>query len=71
MIDLNALNARICASGIKRTAIAQELNVSAPTLRRKLRGITPMTDSDMEALGRVLRLNRQDMMRIFFASKGN
>lgn len=71
MIDLNALNARIMASGIKRAVIAQEMGLSQPTLRRKLRGNTPMTDNDMEALGRVLRLNRQEMMRIFFASKVN
>ena len=71
LIDLTALNARITASGIKRTVIAREMNVSPPTLRRKLRGNTPMTDNDMETLGKVLNLNRNEMMRIFFAREMN
>ena len=71
MIDLTALNARIAASGIKRTVIAREMNISPPTLRRKLRGNTPMTDNDMETLGKVLNLNRNEMMRIFFAREMN
>lgn len=30
-----------------------------------------MTDNDMETLGKVLNLNRNEMMRIFFAREVN
>lgn len=71
MVDLIALNARVSASGIKRQAIAQEMGISAPTLRRKLRGNTPITANDIDALGRVLNLTRQDVTKIFFARQVN
>ena len=71
MVDLTALNARVCASGIKRSVIASELGISAPTLRRKLRGATSITANDIDALGRVLNLSRQDVSKIFFARQVN
>lgn len=71
MVDLNALNARVYASGVKRTVLAQEIGVSQPTLRRKLRGMTPITANDIEAFGRVLNLSRADVTKIFFARQVN
>ena len=71
MTDLLALNARIGASGVKRVTIAQELGVTPPTLRRKLRGTSPITVDDIYAFGRVLNLNKQEISKIFFAGKVN
>ena len=71
MVDLTALNARVSASGIKRTAISNEMGISAPTLRRKLRGQTPLTANDIDALGSILNLSSADIRRIFFAKSVN
>ena len=69
MVNLAELNARVMASGIKRNVIAQELRVSAPTLRYKLRGERPITADDVENFARVLNMTKQDVTRIFFTTR--
>lgn len=60
------LKAKLDDSGLKRGYIAQELNLSAYGLSRKVEGITEFKSSEIRTLIRLLGLTSDDVRDIFF-----
>lgn len=65
-MNLEKLKDRIKDSGIKKTAIAKQMDIPYITLNRRLRGEGEFTVSQAVNLSRILRLTAAEKNDIFF-----
>ena len=59
------------AQGIKSYELADALQVSSETLSRKLNGVTPFTEEEIEKVCVVLKIGAIDVWRFFFERLSN
>lgn len=69
MTNTNLLNERIDASGLKRGFIAEQLELSAYGLLKKINGENEFKVSEVVKLCRILNISDEDRDRIFFDPK--
>lgn len=69
MVDYPALNQAIVDSGIKKSAVADRLDVTPQTLNNKLNGTTELTISEVQELCEILGFTKRQRQQIFFATK--
>lgn len=68
MTDTTALRTAINESGYKLRFLASQLNMSYPTLLKKLNGITEFKQSEICTLCALLKIDSVEKESIFFAS---
>lgn len=67
MVDLALLNKTIDESGLKRSFIAQKLDLSRQGFSRKTSGHSEFTGGEIQELSKILSLSQMKRDRIFFA----
>ena len=66
MVNTELLNKKIDESGIKKKVIANRIGVSTTTLRAKTNGVYAFDSDQMTQLGKILNLNNDEFISIFF-----
>ena len=69
MIDLVKLRKTIQESGLKISAISEQMSIARETLYNKLNGKTEFTVSEIIAISNILGLTKTQRDNIFFAKK--
>lgn len=69
MTDRELLKSLISKSGLKRSFIAEQLGITYQGFKLKLDGKNEFIESEMRTLSDILKLNKTDRERIFFAKK--
>lgn len=67
MIAVNKLKGKVVEQGMTMTAFAKEIGMDYSSLYRRLDGQISFTVSDVEVITKVLHLNNEDIVKIFFA----
>ena len=67
MTDFNRLNSAIEQSGLPMTTLAERTNIRRETLYNRLKGKGEFTASEIVGLCEVLKINKTERERIFFA----
>ena len=70
MVNSNKLRGRIIEKGLSIGKVAENINVSASTLGRKIRGIADMTLREVEMLCHVLDIPKNEILTYFFVKEG-
>lgn len=66
MIAVNKLKGKVAEQGMTMTAFAKEIDLNYSSLYRRLEGQTFFTVADVEKITRVLHLENEDIVNIFF-----
>lgn len=66
MIAVNKLKGKVAEQGMTMTAFAKEIDLDYSSLYRRLEGQTSFTVADVEKITRVLHLENEDIINIFF-----
>lgn len=69
MTDFTELNLAIAKSGLPMTTIAKRTKIRRETLYNRLNGKGEFTASEIVKLCEVLKINKTDREKIFFAKK--
>lgn len=69
MIDTARLESIIERSGMKRQFIADAVGITIQTLKRKISGISPITNVEIDKLSDILCLTTRERNEIFFFKK--
>lgn len=67
MFNKKKFRASVIAAGFNMDAIAEQLNINPATLYRKINGSSDFTRTEIKELQKILSLNINDTMEIFFA----
>lgn len=67
MIAVNKLKGKVVEQGLTMTAFAKEIGMDYSSLYRRLDGQVSFTVSDVETITRVLHLDSEEIVGIFFA----
>lgn len=69
MIAINKLKGKIAEQGMNMTTFAKSIDLDYSSLYRRLEGQVSFTVSDVEKITKVLHLENEDIMNIFFAKE--
>lgn len=69
MIAINKLKGKIAEQGMNMTTFAKSIDLDYSSLYRRLEGQVSFTVSDVEKIKKVLHLENEDIMNIFFAKE--
>lgn len=67
MIAVNKLKGKIAEQGMNMTTFAKSIDLDYSSLYRRLEGQVSFTVSDVEKITKVLHLENEDIVNIFFA----
>lgn len=67
VIAVNKLKGKVVEQGLTMTAFAKEIGMDYSSLYRRLDGQVSFTVSDVETITRVLHLDSEEIVGIFFA----
>ena len=69
MIAINKLKGKIAEQGMNMTTFAKSIALDYSSLYRRLEGQVSFTVSDVEKITKVLHLENEDIVSIFFAKE--
>lgn len=69
MIAINKLKGKIAEQGMNMTTFAKSIDLDYSSLYRRLEGQASFTVSDIEKITKVLHLENEDIVSIFFAKE--
>ncbi|WP_304195310.1 DUF739 family protein [Peptostreptococcus stomatis] len=69
MIAVNKLKGKIAEQGMNMTTFAKSIDLDYSSLYRRLEGQVSFTVSDVEKITKVLHLENEDIVNIFFAKE--
>lgn len=69
MIAVNKLRGKIAEQGMNLTTFAKSIDLDYSSLYRRLEGQVSFTVSDVEKITKVLHLENEDIVSIFFAKE--
>nr|DAS11272.1 MAG TPA: Regulatory protein-modification, helix-turn-helix, transcriptional regulato, DNA [Caudoviricetes sp.] len=69
MIAINKLKGKIAEQGMNMTTFAKSIDLDYSSLYRRLEGQVSFTVSDVEKITKVLHLENEDIVSIFFAKE--
>nr|DAW59991.1 MAG TPA: Regulatory protein-modification, helix-turn-helix, transcriptional regulato, DNA [Caudoviricetes sp.] len=69
MIAVNKLKGKIAEQGMNMTTFAKSIDLDYSSLYRRLEGQVSFTVSDVEKITKVLHLENEDIVSIFFAKE--
>jgi betR domain len=69
MIAVNKLKGKIAEQGMNMTTFAKSIDLDYSSLYRRLEGQVSFTVSDVEKIAKVLHLENEDIVSIFFAKE--
>ena len=67
MIAVNKLKGKIAEQGMNMTTFAKSIDLDYSSLYRRLEGQVSFTVSDVKKITKVLHLENEDIVNIFFA----
>ena len=69
MIAVNKLKGKIAEQGMNMTTFAKSIDLDYSSLYRRLEGQVSFTVSDVEKITKLLHLENEDIVNIFFAKE--
>lgn len=69
MLAVNKLKGKVAEHGMTMTAFAKKIDLDYSSLYRRLEGHVSFTVSDVEKITKVLHLENEDIVNIFFAKE--
>lgn len=69
MIAVNKLKGKIAEQGMNMTTFAKSIDLDYSSLYRRFEGQVSFTVSDVEKITKVLHLENEDIVNIFFAKE--